>query len=137
MATQENQIKTLEALIAAKDKLIEAQAKQIATLMARIETLERRLGLNSSNSSLPPSSDEFFKPAPKSLRVSSKPFGGQKGHQGGTLKQVENPDKVIQLPIHKCITCKKDLSLQSSQPPGPPQERLFILEKRYKNSTIS
>ena len=117
MATQENQIKTLEALIAAKDKLIEAQAKQIATLMARIETLERRLGLNSSNSSLPPSSDEFFKPAPKSLRVSSKSFGGQKGHQGGTLKQVGNPDTVIQLPIHKCITCKKDLSLQSSQPP--------------------
>jgi hypothetical protein len=40
--------------------LIEAQAAQIAALMARVGELERRLGLNSSNSGKPPSSDRII-----------------------------------------------------------------------------
>ena len=44
---------TREELIA----LIKAQAAEIAALKARIAELERRLGLNSSNSGKPPSSD--------------------------------------------------------------------------------
>jgi hypothetical protein len=57
-----------EALIA----LIQAQASQIATLVARVAELERRLGLNSSNSGKPPSSDGLKTPARvSSLRQSS------------------------------------------------------------------
>src|SRR5664280_918770 len=58
--------------------LIAAQAAEIATLKARLAELERRLGLNSSNSSKPPSSDGLKKPARvSSLRESSgKPAGG-------------------------------------------------------------
>jgi transposase len=37
--------------------LIKVQAAEIAALKARIAKLERRLGLNSSNSGKPPSSD--------------------------------------------------------------------------------
>ena len=43
--------------------LIQAQAAQIAALMARVAELERRLGLNSSNSGKPPSSDRMKKTA--------------------------------------------------------------------------
>jgi transposase len=59
--------------------LIAAQAAEIAALKAQITELERRLGLNSSNSGMPPSSDGLKKPARvKSLReASGKPSGGQ------------------------------------------------------------
>ena len=42
--------------------LVAAQAAEIAALKARIAELERRLGLNSSNSGKPPSSDGLRKP---------------------------------------------------------------------------
>ena len=93
---------TREELIA----LIQAQAAEIAALKARIAELERRLGLNSSNSSKPPSSDGLKKPARvSSLRESSgKKAGGQPGHKGETLRQVANPDKIIvSTPEQKCI----------------------------------
>lgn len=68
--------------------LIAALRAENAALKARIAELERRLGLNSSNSSKPPSSDGVKKPARvKSLRERSgrKP-GGQKGHKGEALR---------------------------------------------------
>jgi transposase len=69
--------------------LIRAQAAEIAALKARIAELERRLGLNSSNSGKPPSSDGLKKPARvRSLREkSNRTPGGQKGHKGETLRQ--------------------------------------------------
>ena len=69
-----------------KDELIDL----VLSLAARLDELERRLGLNSTNSGKPPSSDGLSKPlAGKqkrrrtgSLREKSgrKP-GGQKGHE--------------------------------------------------------
>jgi transposase len=69
----------------------------IYALLARVEELERRLGLNSANSGTPPSSDGFQKePRVKSLREpSGKKSGGQAGHEGKTLRQVETPDEGI------------------------------------------
>src|ERR1700730_19345575 len=87
--------------------LIAAQAAKIAALEARIAELERRLGLNSSNSGKPPSSDGLSKPArTRSLREpSGKPRGGQKGHPGETLRQVNNPDVVIDHYPESCAGC--------------------------------
>ena len=64
----------------------------------RIAELERRLGLNSSKSGKPPSSDGLKKPVRvRSLRQASgrKP-GGQRGHPGETLRRSETPDTIVE-----------------------------------------
>ena len=70
--------------------------KIIAQQNARIAELEKRLGLDSTNSSKPPSSDGFKKKLrTKSLRINGKnASGGQTGHKGTTLNQVAKPDRV-------------------------------------------
>jgi transposase len=80
---------------------------EITALMARIAELERRLGLNSSNSGKPPSSDGLKKPARvSSLREpSGRKTGGQKGHPGETLRQTATPDVTIDHYPHACTTC--------------------------------
>ena len=96
--------------------LIAAQRAELAALKAQIAELERRLGLNSSNSGKPPSSDGLKKPARvKSLREHSgnKP-GGQKGHKGETLRQVADPDQVIDHYPPACATCGVGLDPQTS-----------------------
>ena len=87
--------------------LIKAQAAQIAALLTRVAELERRLGLNSSNSGKPPSSDGLRKPARvASLRESSgKKPGGQKGHGGETLRQSADPDAIVDHFPTKCSAC--------------------------------
>jgi transposase len=84
----------------------------ITGLQAKIAELERRLGLNSSNSGKPPSSDGLKKPArTKSLREpSGKPRGGQKGHPGDTLRQVETPDMVVDHYPEICAGCGATLT---------------------------
>ena len=80
----------------------------ISKLEARIAELERRLGLNSSNSSKPPSSDGPKKPARRtsSLRQpSGKKPGGQKGHEGETLRQTATPDAVVDHHPESCGEC--------------------------------
>ncbi len=63
--------------------LVEAQAKLIRALEARIQALEDQIAKNSRNSSKPPSSDGLKKPEPKSRRQrSGKLSGGHKGHVG-------------------------------------------------------
>lgn len=68
-------------------------------LRERLATLERRLLLDSSNSSKPPSGEGFLK-APRrtqSLRAQGQRRGGsQPGHRGQTLAMVESPDVIIE-----------------------------------------
>ncbi len=93
MVAESPDVPSREELIA----LIQAQAAQIAALMTRVAELERRLGLNSSNSGKPPSSDGLRNPARvASLRErSAKKPGGQKGHAGETLRQSSEPDAIV------------------------------------------
>ena len=87
-----------------------ALQETIAVLLARVAELEHRLGLNSSNSGKPPSSDGLHKPKreprTRSLRErSGKPSGGQKGHKGETLRQVADPNVTIDHYPETCGTC--------------------------------
>src|SRR5438128_1860427 len=92
-----------------KDILIQALMEENKFLKERIVELERRLGLNSSNSSKPPSSDGLRRP-PSSLRPKGKnPSGGQRGHKGHTLIQVPNPDEIIHHRVENCEVCQSSL----------------------------
>jgi transposase len=83
-----------------------------AALMGRLAELERRLGLNSSNSGKPPSSDGLKKPPRvSSLREpSGKKTGGQTGHPGKTLCRAETPDATIDHYPAVCAGCGEPLT---------------------------
>ena len=95
------------------------------------------MGLNSGNSSKPPSSDGLKKPSAKENRrtrsqrdTSNRKSGGQPGHKGTTLKQVKNPDKITDHFPPRCQACEAALSPEKSirsvarqvfdLPPPPP-----------------
>ena len=84
----------------------EAQA-MIRLLLARIEELERRLGMTPQNSSRPPSSQHpHGKPAPKPKPSGQKP-GGQPGHEKfeRALVPSEQVDKTVVLKPDACRRC--------------------------------
>lgn len=80
----------------------------IEKLEARIAELEARLYQNSRNSSKPPSTDVFI--GPKSRRPGGeRSVGGQRGHPGSTLKQVDCPDQVVVHHVARCEECGASL----------------------------
>src|ERR1700678_4168498 len=89
----------IQELLASKDR-------RIAELEALVAELLRRLGLDSTNSSKPPSSDGLKK-KPRALRSlrgkSGKKSCGQEGHAGDTLRQVAQPDFVVP---HEACVCR-------------------------------
>ena len=89
---------------------LDAICELFAKLEARIEELEKRLNMNSSNSSKPPSSDGL-KRKTKSLRrknTGRKP-GGQPGHTGQTLQQSPAADITHATALDHCPHCGGDL----------------------------
>jgi transposase len=87
-------------LIETERKYAEMEAEN-AELKARVAELEARINSNSRNSSKPPSSDGYQK-KPAFERKKKGKQGGQQGHKGRTLQQVEHPDKTVQ---HKPGPC--------------------------------
>lgn len=108
-----------------KEEIIAQQAKQIAELQASLQAAMREiaelkalLAQNSRNSSRPPSSDGLRKapaPAPAFPRSPGKARGGQKGHQGDTLKMVAQADQVVLHPVADRCSCGGDLSQVEGQ----------------------
>src|SRR3989475_5915473 len=71
-------------------------------LVTIIHLLVAKLGLNSSNSSVPPSQDPQRKRGAKPNRNGSKRKpGGQKGHPGSTLEPVDNPDQIENIAVDR------------------------------------
>lgn len=87
---------------------------RIATLEVRIEDLERGRRKNSTNSSLPPSSDRV-KPAPRSSRPPRR-RGGQRGHGATGQRDFGPPDRTVDVPVASCNHCGADLSGQPELP---------------------
>src|SRR6187551_1495254 len=102
----------LAALVVEQARVIEELRARVAALEAENAELKRRLGMNSTNSSKPPSTDSpFTKPTPKSLRRRSgrKP-GGQPGHPGSTLALVNNPNQRRRHEPDACTGCGASLA---------------------------
>jgi transposase len=102
----------LAALVAHQAAVIEQLRAEVAALRAENAELKRRLGMNSTNSSKPPSSDSpFVKPTPKSLRRrSGRRPGGQPGHPGSTLALVADPNERERHEPGPCGGCGADLA---------------------------
>ncbi|HUA50078.1 MAG TPA: IS66 family transposase [Solirubrobacteraceae bacterium] len=97
----------------------EAQALLMFDLLAehaeRIEKLERRLGQNSGNSSLPPSSDrpdreQQAEQKPRPRKRSGKKRGGQRGHKGSGRELDPDPDETVEHRPSVCRKCGRELT---------------------------
>jgi transposase len=75
---------------------VEAVQAEGAALRAETAERKRRLGMNSSNRGKPPARDGYkTKPRLTNLgEKTGKPSGGQAGHEGKTLRQVDTPETV-------------------------------------------
>ena len=112
LALAASQAQTIEALRA----LVATQAQTIERLTARVAELERQLGRNSGNSSMPPSTDELpgrTPPPEKPKRGkdgSQRKPGKQRGAPGANLAWSENPDETLDhYPMGSC-GCGADLA---------------------------
>lgn len=110
-----------EAVIALVEGLFEA----IEELKKRVKELEGRLSSNSSNSNKPPSADSFNRQNRSLRKKSGCPQGGQLGHEGQTLKMVENPDRVVVHTPESCSGCGHRLA--AAQVKGVRQRQVFDL----------
>ena len=123
--------------VALKARLAAVEAESAAR-KERIDELERRLGLNSGNSSKPPASDGLKKPPRvRSLReLSGRKSGGQKGHRGETLRPVENPDIIVDHYPKTCTQCAANVPAETStayrsrQVVDLPQPKVVVTEHR-------
>ena len=85
---------------------------QVAQLLAQIEVLTEKLGRNSGNSHLPPSSDGPGGAAARGKgRGEKRKRGGQKGHRGAhrQLLPVERVDELIEMFPSVCLGCAQPL----------------------------
>ena len=92
-------ISQVKELLAAEKSLSPGLKASIEVLLLLVAMLLDRLGLNSKNSSKPPSAD------PNRLKKLKAPTGrkpgAQPGHAGTTLQPVPDPDDIIIIPIDR------------------------------------
>jgi len=117
---------------------------RIRALEERVQSLENQLAKNSRNSSKPPSSDGYKKPAPKSLRKKGKrKSGGQPGHTGHTLAMADNPDHTEVHRVKECEHCGRSMADQSAdsvekrQVHDLPPLRLIVTEHQAETKTCA
>jgi hypothetical protein len=109
----------IAALHAAMEAGQARQAELVRRLELRVAELERRVRMDSGNSSTPPSKEPLGAKARRkaarraSLRERSKQRkpGGQPGHQGSGLEPERNPDRTDQAdPPSECRSCGAGLA---------------------------
>jgi transposase len=107
---RDDRIRELEAELGAAVAQNAEQAEEIAALKKQVEELLRRLGQNSSNSHLPPSSDPPGTRKERRAKAKAKrkgKRGGQRGHRGShrELLPPEQVDQFVNLFPSHCENC--------------------------------
>jgi transposase len=112
---------------------------QLGAMLERVAELERRVGQSPRNSDRPPSTEGYGKPAPRSRRRrTGRGPGGQPGHEGTTLCQVADPDRVVRHAPRRC-PCGRSLrrapvtSVEVRQVFDLPEIRLRVTEHRIEH----
>ena len=100
----------LKKTVSILTKRIEELMKVVQKQAIRISDLERRLGINSDNSSMPPSSDKFSrkKKVSNNREKTDNLPGGQIGYIGTTLK-AEKATQIVEHKETSCRACGKEL----------------------------
>jgi len=98
-----------EARIAELEAEVAALRAENAVLRKRLEQIEEKLGVNSSNSSMPPSTDRGKNPnrTAGTKGGGGRPPGGQKGHRGTSraLLPAEQVDTIVNHTPDSCAGC--------------------------------
>jgi transposase len=132
-----------KALAVAQEQVATAREVFVG-LSTRIERLEGQSAKDSHNSSKPPSSNGPSSPVrkTKSLRgKSGKKSGGQAGHQGHTLRMVQEADRIVTLTVPVCERCQQGLQAvevtrqERAQVWDLPPLRLHVTEYRAQVKT--
>jgi transposase len=92
-------LKEVESLLNKEKDLSPALKSAVSMILLVVKLLTNRAGLNSKNSSKPPSTDPNRKKTSK--KKPDKKTGGQKGHLGKTLEQIETPDEIKAITIDR------------------------------------
>ncbi len=110
-----------------RDGRIASLEGRVAELEALVRDLTARLGINSSNSSVPPSANPLDAPKPVVKKPTGRKPGGQPGHPPH-LKQLLPPERVKDFipffPSH-CDNCQAALPAQAG-PDDPPPNRFQV-----------
>ena len=93
-------LKRVQVLLDEEPNLSPALRSTLEVLILVVQLMVGRLSLSSRNSSKPPSTDRF-PTSKKPKEGEAKKTGGQKGRVGTTLKKVENPDRIENLPVDR------------------------------------
>ena len=91
-------IANVEDLLRKEQTLSPALIAAIQVILLVVKLLTDRIGLNSRNSSKPPSSD--FNRDKSSRNISKNKIGGQFGHKGSLLQPVSDPDEIKWLNVN-------------------------------------
>jgi transposase len=94
--------------------------RRVAELEAVVRELQARLGLNASNSSLPPSANPPGAPAPVTKEPTGRSPGGQPGHEPH-LRQRLSPTRVEHFVPTTCERCQATLRAEAAA--GDPAPR--------------
>lgn len=92
-------IEKAQAVVREDTQMSAATKSMLEVLILVITLLVNRLGLDSTNSSKPPSTDPNRKRQVRE-KTGRKP-GGQKGHVGTTLQKVDTPDRVEEIKVDR------------------------------------
>lgn len=137
MVDANDEVRALLAENARLRELNATQADAIAALTARVAELERRLRMDSTNSSKPPSSDGYAKkPNRAQRRAEGRRQGKQPGAPGAHLAALPTPDAVVTHRPECCGDCGADLAdapvegVEARQVFELPPTRLVVTEHR-------